>query len=486
MALIPNNPYATPDEQENGRVNQMMLQGQINPYQRPNKVQDLSAVATAPAELGPIDMPKGAGEGWAKGFLARKELERQTNADRRAEETLNLTKEEFGQKRFLFEKEMSLQNGMANAAQLGGYNGVISYLEQQDPERAIDFTKRKLALDESIMNNEVLRATSKKDIASAMAESYGIIGKMGASIFMAPPDQQEAMYSKLLPILRTVDPNAPDNLAEGTPNLMLGMAQSMPANAFWANKTTAQQAQSAAGKLQSDIDNRVARGETPENSEGLRNLLGQMSSLTNKAQKAQWDADKYEMDKDLQRKISTQTLVNGIQDRYTRDSKPFQEFMSSSTGIKNSLQVYLADPNNADAAASVKYHYAKMNAGGGVLSDTDLVKAVGENTALSQAMLDLQNIGLGQKKVFTETQIGNIKAVLDLMDKTMMNKQGKVNSHYTQVLDSNGLPRGSLSFAQSAPPAAIDALMNNPTPQMQDDFYKKYGYMPYLGARGDQ
>src|SRR5574343_12472 len=466
MAIVPNNPYA-------------VLPNSSTP--NPENIQELSAVDTA--GRGQIDrelknMPAGAGEGWVKGYLARKQLQRDTNADQRQEETLNMTKEELGWKRQAFEKEANLQQGMLTAANEGGYNGVISYLQKADPERAVDFTKKKLGLDEQIMNNSVLQATSKKDIASAMAESYGILGRMGASILTAPPQDQEAMYKQMLPIAKTVNPDAPDNLQEAMPMLLLSMAQSVPANQFWANKTAAQQSLSQADKMNADIERRQNNGETADNSPELRSLLIQRNGYEQKAQKSQWEADNYQYDKALKQGAALQTITNGIQHNYNSDSKSYKDYLDNTTGLKSALAAYQANQNNTDDQAAVGYKYARMINGVGPLVEQDLRRLMENNAALTQGWMDLKNLGTGQKVIMNPTQMKNVQDTLGMLDMVMANKQSVVNHHYTQILDSKGIPRGSLSYANSAPPEAVQYLTQNPDKQTQEDFYNKYGYMP--------
>lgn len=469
-----------PEAMINGRANQAIMNGQVQPYQRPAAIQDLSAVPTRNNSI--PDIPQGAGKAYVDGLMARKQLEMTQSSNDRSEEQLNMTKEEFGYKRQQVEKELTLQNGMTTAAQQGGYNGVISYLQQQDPEKAMQFTDAKLKLDDHILNNSVLQATSQRDKAAAMVESYGVLGKMGAALMAAPAEDRENMYHNMMPIVKTVNPAAPENLQEAVPMFMLAMAQSIPANQFWGNKTTAQKSQSAADKLNQDIEARQAKGESPDTSPELHSLFVQRDGLMAKAQKAQWDADNYQTDKSLQQGAAKQTIINGMQSKYNTDSKTYRDYLDNSTSLRASLATYAANPDNSDAQSAIGYRYARIINGAGPLVEGDLKRLMENNAALTQGWMDLKNLGTGQKMQMTPTQVKNTGDVLGQLDMLMSNKQGVVNQHYSQQLDSRGMERGSLSFVNSAPPAAIDYLNKNATKENQDMFYNKYGYLPYLGS----
>ena len=129
---------------------------------------------TAPQNAGMMGgnngfVPKNYGQ--MQGYLLRQENDRANakmalaqNQDGREERQLGMMEEGFGWKREEYQKEKTLQAGMTAAAQDGGYEAVIKYLEKADPTKAIEFTKQKLSLDKDIMSNDVLKATSKYQI----------------------------------------------------------------------------------------------------------------------------------------------------------------------------------------------------------------------------------------------------------------------------------------------------------------------------------
>lgn len=131
----------------------------------------------------------------------------------------------------------ALLDGMKAAAQTGGYNGVIDYLSVTDPEKAIKFHKEKLELDASIMQNDVMQTLVPTQKAKAMVEGYGALGKMGYALLNAKPNERAEMYKQMLPMIKTVNPNAPDSLDDkATGMFMLASSQAQPENILFGEK----------------------------------------------------------------------------------------------------------------------------------------------------------------------------------------------------------------------------------------------------------
>jgi hypothetical protein len=194
----------------------------------------------------PINAPAGAGKGWVEGYLARQELNRQ-NA------TLGMLQEEQGWKRTDREKKRMIDDGMAEAAQNGGYNGVIDYLQTADPDRAMEFQSKKLDLDAKIMKNGVMQALLPTEKAKAMAEGYGVLGKMGFALLKAPAEERANMYQTMLPIIKQVNPDAPSSLNQSAVDMFaLGIAQSSDENQLYGYSKQQTQMQGDLGKAIED------------------------------------------------------------------------------------------------------------------------------------------------------------------------------------------------------------------------------------------
>lgn len=194
----------------------------------------------------PINAPAGAGEGWVKGYLAKQELNRQ-NA------VLGMEQEKQGWSRTDREKRRMIDDGMSQAAQNGGYNGVIDYLKTADPDRAVEFENKKLDLDQKIMKNDVMQTLLPTEKAKAMAEGYGVLGKMGFALLKAPAEDRDNMYQTMLPIIKQVNPQAPSSLNQNAVDMFaLGIAQSTDENQLYGYNKQQTQMQGDLGKAIED------------------------------------------------------------------------------------------------------------------------------------------------------------------------------------------------------------------------------------------
>ncbi len=148
----------------------------------------------------------------------------------------------------------TIEYGMKNAAETGGYFGVIDYLRVADPSKAILFEKAKLSLDADMMQNDLYKTLLPIKKAQALAEGYGALGKMGTAILNAKPEDRQNMYELMLPIVKGINPNASDKLDDKAAGMfMLGIAQSTPENILYQNKLQKAEFKSKVGKGLSDL-----------------------------------------------------------------------------------------------------------------------------------------------------------------------------------------------------------------------------------------
>lgn len=185
-----------------------------------------------------------------------------------------MAQEDMAQKRTDRDKFRMINDGMAKAAQDGGYEGVIDYLKTVDPDRALAFHKAKLELDKSMMQNDMYKTMLPIEKGKALIDGYGALGKMGSALLSAPPEGRQAMYDYMKPMVKAINPNAPDNVNATVPMFTLAAFQATPANLLYGNKIANQTMQSNTGKLVSDI-NRAAALYGPDSDEvkALRQTL---------------------------------------------------------------------------------------------------------------------------------------------------------------------------------------------------------------------
>ena len=211
------------------------------------------------------------GSSFVSGYTAGKKLEHAQGYLDIAQGDADIRQETHSWKKEDRQKESFIQAGMAKAGQDGGYNGVIDFLQAVDPTRALGFHKAKIGLDNDILGNQVLQATSQTKILGAMVESYGILGKMGHTVMKAPEGQQNGLYQSMLPMVQKVNPNAPTTFNESAKNMfLLASAQASPASQVFGNKQEMQTNNSKIGKLSMEIGILAKRGATAENNPTMR------------------------------------------------------------------------------------------------------------------------------------------------------------------------------------------------------------------------
>lgn len=179
----------------------------------------------------------------------------------------------------LFQQQQQIQQGMSQAAQTGGYSGVIDYLRTADPDRAMKFEDAKNTLDQHMMQSSVMSALLPGEKAKALAEGYGVLGKMGGAILQAKPADRQAMYDQMQPIIKTINPNAPSDVASAAPMFMLANAQADPNNNQYLSQKTLALGNTAVDNLSTSIQTRKERGETAQNSPGLATELAQLNAI---------------------------------------------------------------------------------------------------------------------------------------------------------------------------------------------------------------
>jgi hypothetical protein len=205
--------------------------------------------------------PQDAGPGFVEGYLKAQDNRRAEAGSNRANKGVELAQGKFGimneQQSWAREahaKEDVIQAGMAEAGKEGGYSGVIDYLKGTDPSRAMEFEKAKLGLDESIMKNSVMQAVVPTQQARAMVESYGALGKMGAAILSAAPEDRQDMYTAMQSMIKTVNPDAPASVEDAIPMFKLSMAQSMPEDILYKSKKQEISWKGEVGKALADFE----------------------------------------------------------------------------------------------------------------------------------------------------------------------------------------------------------------------------------------
>ena len=187
---------------------------------------------------------------------------RRANIESQSAQTREMVQEQSEQ------TDLQLRNGMQQAMGVGGFNGVIDYLKVADPVKAMAFQNAKDDMDQSMMKTDVMRAQTPVDIAKAMVEGYGVIGKMGSAILQSPDADRSALYQQIKPILQTVlgKDGTPDQWGtDAAHTLLLGAAQASPSNDIYALQKQSGLSDDTSNKLYHDIQVLQSQGATTDN-----------------------------------------------------------------------------------------------------------------------------------------------------------------------------------------------------------------------------
>lgn len=172
--------------------------------------------------------------------------------------------------------ENKFQQGRAEAARMGGLNGVLDYLDKTRPAEALALRAKQNQLN----NSYLAGALTKEQIETAKLNREGaklnlsakqqellekrqqMVGKAYMVINQLPASQRDAMYQKMLPAIKKIHPEAPAKYNTG--EAQVAMAQAVPATTLYAASKAKRQAQSDLGKVQADYEYYRERGDSPD------------------------------------------------------------------------------------------------------------------------------------------------------------------------------------------------------------------------------
>ena len=213
---------------------------------------------------GKVDPSKLSGvgqEGYAKGMLAGQQLVDQKDQNNRANENQTFMRQAVT-------KQKQISMGMQQAALKDGYWGVVNYLNTADPEKSMAIQQQKTDLDTSMLKADSMKMQNDIQQKANLFAGYGLLGKMGATILSVPQEQRQALYNQMLPMVKAVNPDAPNNVADATSMFMLGAGQAMPDSAIWQKKGEVNDAQTEIAKTAQDYRDFKAAGGSDDSLEG--------------------------------------------------------------------------------------------------------------------------------------------------------------------------------------------------------------------------
>lgn len=432
--------------------------------------------------------------GAVKGDLLRQQFATTAAENNRAEETLGMAKTKLAQEQdYLkmaqadlgiklnkasqdtktYEREETIQNGMVEAAQNGGFPAVIDYLKNADPYKAVQFQAAKLKLDAGMMQNETYQLAHQNDKAAAMLGGYQMLGAMGSQIQNTPDDKKEAVYKSLLPIIKQVDPNMPNELNEDAMNKMkLGLTLSVPAAQLYNGQKEEIKYQSNTGKIMGDLQSAIDKyGPDSKEVKVLQNSLDNniSSGAKNQIQMANTIA---------QNKVNGEA---GLRSQWLNISKNVDQMAQSNSAVQ------LATRSAKNPDGSIKgpddmatiYNYFKM------LDPTSTIMAGeyanAENTAgwTDQMRQQYNKVHDGSK--LAEAQRDAFAKSAQQLYENKAQSYYSMKTQFGDIAKRNGYNPDNVvvdrvdAYLQQPSQEATQFLLKNPTPELQQQFQLKYG-----------
>ncbi len=441
------------------RVNDMATsQGDINPANmakdsRINEAQWLlnsgipggqSAGAALLANAKGID-PSKVNSGFIAGYTAADDLINRAAGVDQNQQKLNLVGEQQSWARTDRAEKRNVDAGMRDAAKQGGFEGVVDFLKTADPDRAMTFQSAKLDLDKKIMSTDLYSALLPVEKAKALFEGYGVLGKMGSALLNAPEKDRSNMYQTMLPMIKTINPQASSTLDGNAVSMfMLAAAQATPENIlFDANKRLTSSGTSIE-KIDSAISTRLKAGEDG-NSPLMKDLMAQREIETNKVQQSRFTLQAAQNKalgqdqsnaKDAAQAQSTQyTLVSKMNKDLNDQSKDYNDYLTIKSDLDGSLKTLEQNGGKGGLAqiTAVKA-LARVFAGNKMVRDSTVQSMIhSAGSDVDETVKKLQSInGQDGKVILSPEEVGQLKQLNQNVAQEKWKQQQERNDFYSK------------------------------------------------------
>ncbi len=341
------------------------------------------------------------------------------------------------------ETQKMKQQGILQASQAGGYEGVIDYLKGVDPVQAIKIHADKLKMENQMMQNEVVKAQVPAKKAAALLEGHQVLARIGFGVLNAPPGQQQETYKNAMPMVKKIWPGASGDLEKDSPQLLTSFAMSMPQNQIYGGgkqeRTLGQQIVS----LDSKINEAVALGKNAQTDPQLKAMMIDRQALKDKQEKV--GLQNLSMQNKLAQDV--QKRVDNYNKYLTQNSKDYTQFLSFSERVDGSLETYKNNQNNQVARGIVARTIAKMANGAGVMTDKDVDQVVRQSSVWQRYKSKFQGWSEGSEVNITEADMNSLIQVYEEIKGIVQNKQGGFeNQMKAKISEDNKLHRSKVEM----------------------------------------
>lgn len=422
--------------------------------------------------------------GYVKGVQALQDYRMNESKNKRDNALAGAVLNESSMKSKSFEHEQAIQAGMSQAAQQGGYHGVIDYLRNADPVMALQFEKAKSELDKSIMENQTYQLAHSNDKTEVMLQGYQMLGGIGATLLKAKPEERDATYQSLLPVIKQIDPNMPDKLdTSAVAKLGLGMSLSTPAAILYDTSKQIGKSQSEMGQLLDDYQRAVMQyGADSQQASILKKSINDKNAYLDR----------------LQLQTANTVATNNRSGESQLRNQWFQQTKSVNQMAQSNSAVQMASKSATNPDGSIKgpddmaviYNYYKMLDPNSVIMPGEYANA--ENTkGWTDAMRVQYNKVWSGDKLDDRQREAFAKSAQDLFENKAQSYYS-LKSQFSDIAKRNGFnPENVIvdqvqSLMPKPPDAAIQYLQQNNTPELQRQFQLKYGQDALNQALGSE
>lgn len=207
--------------------------------------------------------------------------------------------------------QMSLSQGIDQAAKNGGFHGTVDFLNQYHPTLAKQAVQIDAEVKAGMDQTDIVKTLPATEKIAAYQDGYRALSQIGTTLLQADPKDRAAMYKQMLPMVQAVNPNAPTTLDNKAISMFMVAATQTTPNGVVSNiqnykMSSIHDIETLRNKYQ-QLKN---SGATMSNSEELRALGNKLDEANLHLNNADVMALKNHLND-----IATQTKVNLAQDQ---------------------------------------------------------------------------------------------------------------------------------------------------------------------------